>query len=74
MPLDSLLASRVLLLVTVGVLASRALAQNALEGPEQVADAMRMIDVPAGAFVMGTEREAGFQNGYPPHAVHIPAF
>jgi formylglycine-generating enzyme required for sulfatase activity len=74
MPLDSLLASRVLLLVTVGVLASRALAQNALEGPEQVADAMRMIDVPAGEFVMGTEREAGFQNGYPPHAVHIPAF
>lgn len=65
---------RHLLLIMAGMLAVRAVAQTGDDGPEEVARAIALIDVPAGEFVMGTAREAGFQNGYPPHLVRIPAF
>lgn len=39
-----------------------------------VASTIAMADIPAGEFIMGTQAEAGFQNGYPPHRVRVPAF
>jgi formylglycine-generating enzyme required for sulfatase activity len=47
-----------------------------VQGPTAaaVADSIVMIDIAAGEFVMGTEADAGFQNGYPPRPVSVPAF
>lgn len=41
---------------------------------QTTADSIEMIELPSGEFVMGTGPEAGFQNGYPPHAVEIRTF
>lgn len=71
---ESAAAARLLLAAATGMLAAPAPAERSLDGPDEVAEAIVMIEVPAGEFVMGTDRDAGFQNGYPPHLVRIPAF
>jgi formylglycine-generating enzyme required for sulfatase activity len=42
--------------------------------PQAVAATIEMIPIPAGRFIMGTEPEVSFQNGFPPHAVQVAAF
>lgn len=41
---------------------------------QQVAKTITMVDIPAGTFTMGTESNVGFQNGWPPQTVTVPAF
>jgi len=42
--------------------------------PEAVAAMIQMVDLPGGQFVMGTDPAVSFQNGFPAHAVRVPAF
>ncbi len=53
---------------------STALAPPSADTPRAVAATMQMVDIPAGRFIMGTEASVSFQNGFPPHAVSVPAF
>ena len=39
-----------------------------------VAATVEMVRIPAGRFLMGTDPEVSFQNGFPQHAVSMPAF
>jgi formylglycine-generating enzyme required for sulfatase activity len=49
-------------------------ARPAADTPQAVAATLQMADIPAGHFIMGTKAEVGFQNGFPPHPVNVPAF
>jgi len=50
------------------------LAPPAADTPAAVAATMQMVSLAAGRFVMGTDPAVSFQNGFPAHAVHVPAF
>ena len=69
-------AKRSLLGAWLGVLAALSASAQApgASSAAAIAGTIVMVDIPAGRFVMGTEPERGFQNGYPPHSVSIEAF
>ena len=42
--------------------------------PAAVAATLDMVPIRAGRYMMGTDASVSFQNGFPPHAVSVPAF
>ena len=49
-------------------------AKPSADTPEAVARTVQMVDIPAGKFMMGTDPQVSFQNGFPPHSVRIQRF